>query len=186
MSAPPQNPDASEPDPTFDDASRPSLAADGTLTRPVDPHASAAPVELEKDVVIELVERAPRPASVEPAAYRPVARRSRRLPWLAVGALAVAAVAVVLAFWKFPSLQRSLPALLPIGQRSTILFQTQPSGATLRIEGTVVGTTPFAADHLFGADARWSVTLAGHRAVTGRFNGDADQRVTLKLEAVKP
>lgn len=54
-----------------------------------------------------------------------------------------------------------------------LLVNSEPSGATVRVDGVVKGTTPLALDNHYtqGREVRVELTLRGHRPWTGTFRG---------------
>jgi PEGA domain len=179
--SPPRDPD----EPPFDPEG-PQLGSDGKLTSPVVRRPSQAPepeLQSGRFEKLELVEREEKLPYVEPGPYRTEPKRSRRLPWAVAIVFAVLGMGVGVALWKVPTLQRQLP-LLPLGHRPTVFIQSDPSGATVRLAGSVVGVTPYAADNLYSGDVPWSLSLAGHRAASGKLKGGVEQRLNVTLKPV--
>jgi hypothetical protein len=131
------------------------------------------------DLVLDTMKPGARPQYVEPSPYRPVVIPDRSSPvkWIfLLLALGAAAVAV---FVLFPGLQRKLP--LPAGTRGTLVIYSEPSGATVKIAGKVVGETPWAADNLWGGEVKYEISARGYKANWGTFNGGTDVKLNVKL-----
>ncbi len=170
------------------------LRADGSMTSEVKP--VEAPVEkplpslpsselprLDSLSTGDLVLDRPAPASrvpfVEPGAYRPevIPTRSSPTKWVlmlvALAALALAAFALV------PGLQRKLP--LPMRTPGSLVIDSEPSGATVKIAGKQVGQTPWAGDNLWIGEVKYEISAAGHKPRWGTFQGGDAVKLNVKL-----
>lgn len=173
-----------------------TLDTDGRL------HRAPLPAEEPPPTVAALTEEPlelpePRRRQHEPLAetYREEprpARRPRRLAWgvflgallLGLGALA-AALLVPRQRWPGPVralAERVGRALGDVSstRRPTVVVTSEPSGATVRIAGQVVGTTPWAGDHLWG-DTTLTVERRGYRTHTARLEAGKDLTVNASL-----
>lgn len=131
------------------------------------------------DLVLDTLKPGARPHYVEPGAYRPVVlpNRSGPVKWIlllvALGAIAVAV------FTLFPGLVRRLP--LPTATKGTLVIYSEPSGATVKIAGKVVGETPWAADNLWGGEVKYEISAGGYKSNWGTFRGGDNVKLNVKL-----
>jgi eukaryotic-like serine/threonine-protein kinase len=161
----------------------PSLDADGKLSQRTPAgermqrieRASPAPRRPE---ALELEERPARAdTDYVPAPPPPPVRIPTRVPWLLVfTVLLAAALAVGYLARGRPRSQRPLPS--PV-----VFITSEPPGATVRVEGTEVGTTPWAADNAWGPGAvHVELSRAGYRTWSGTFGGGAPARIEVRLQ----
>lgn len=117
---------------------------------------------------------------VEPAAYREdvADHRKRRLAAKIIAVLAVLGIAAGVAFWRIPALH----AFKLQGAARPVLVVSNPSGAVVRINGTVVGATPFAADNRYIGKVTVNLTLEGYEPFTETFEGGRDVQVSALLK----
>ncbi len=74
-----------------------------------------------------------------------------------------------------------LNAVLP--DRASLLIDSTPDGAEVRINGELVGTTPFAGTNRFGSAPKVRISKAGYRTWTGTVTKDGDfWKVNARLE----
>ena len=132
-----------------------------------------------KDLVLDTLKPGSRPAYVEPGAYRPIVipNRSGPVKWILV-LLALGAAAVAL-FVFVPGLQRKLQ--LPGGTKGTLVIYSEPSGATVKIAGKVVGETPWASDNLWGGEVKYEISAGGYKSNWGTFHGGEEVKLNVKL-----
>jgi serine/threonine-protein kinase len=152
------------------------------------PRAAAAPQAPMRSVLdmkeeeLQLVERAPRPESdFDPDDYKP---RRPLGPVLAKVAVLLLVVGGGVAAW--PYLSRQLTSLRysvgPTPQLGVLSIQSEPEGATVTVDGAVLGTTPLVMDNTFPAgDIPVKVTLKGYKPWTGTFVGAQPQSLQVKL-----
>lgn len=173
------------------------LRSDGRMTGdlPVPPPApaSAAPAPPTRDGLPTLAalttgelqlseERAPPSPYVEPGPYRPAPappRRALRLGIVVVTVIAALGFGALALFALRPGLQRALPLPAPI--RGTVMFFSEPSGATVRIADVVMGVTPYAADNLWSGEVKYEVSAPGRQSKRGTFQGGNSVQLNLKL-----
>jgi hypothetical protein len=162
----------------------PSLGADGKIVgapgRTPEPATQVPEEKLELDT-----SRMHRSDGtwVEPAAYREdvSAHRRRATAIKAIAILAVLGVAAAVAFVRIPFLH----AIRLQGAAKPLLVMSTPSGAAVRINGAVVGTTPFAADNRYVGKVTVSVTLEGYEPFTESFEGGREVEVAATLRKKK-
>jgi serine/threonine-protein kinase len=136
-----------------------------------------------KEEELQLVERAPRPESdFNPDDYRP--RRPLGPVLAKVVVLLLLVVGGVVAAW--PYLSRQLTSLRysvgPKPQLGVLSIQSEPEGATVTVDGAVLGTTPLVMDNTFPAgDIPVKVTLKGYKPWSGTFVGAQPQSLQVKL-----
>ena len=112
----------------------------------------------------------------------------RLLRGLALAAL-VSALAGAAVLWKLGGLPAPQPRSAPPAEGAprteyalqgtqgmaapVLLVSSEPSGATVRVDGVVKGTTPLALDNHYapGREVRVELTLRGHRPWSGTFRG---------------
>ena len=172
----------------------PALDVDGNLVnrlaRVEPPDGPRLP---EAEVPLELPKPPPPKRYEVPAeTYRqePVARRSPVAVWifgivLALGVALLAAV-LVIPISKWPPAVRSflmsnafLDGVVSL-DRATVVVTSEPPGATVRIAGQVVGTTPWAGDNLWG-DTTVTVELPGHVPFSAPLRAHHDTTLEAKL-----
>ncbi|MBL8954263.1 MAG: PEGA domain-containing protein [Myxococcaceae bacterium] len=135
---------------------------------------------------LELARPARRPPNEwsEPAPYRDeVARPRSRAGVIAVAVLAVLGLAAVGAFMFVPTLQRKLPVDLPLGMaKGSLVVTSTPEGASVVVDGKVVGTTPFAADNRWSGRPKLELRLAGYETFRDSFEGNTNQSIAATLK----
>jgi eukaryotic-like serine/threonine-protein kinase len=128
---------------------------------------------------LELAERPPRP----PPAPEPTRRR-----WLP-SVLTVAVLLLVLGgvVAALPHLKRQVDTLRGSGNPPPLLtVQSEPSGATVSVNGMVLGTTPLVIDNSFlRGDISVQVTLEGYTPWKGTFTGNEPGSLEVKLRRAK-
>jgi serine/threonine-protein kinase len=133
-------------------------------------------------------QEAPRPFEPTPA-YEPLPGRyqappRRRAPvkWLAVGALLLLAGGAYLYFTP-ERMRVRLPRLGGPPQQAILLITSEPDGATVKINGQAVGTTPFSQDNVYPPDREMKVevVLRGYKPWTGTFRGGESATLEAQL-----
>ncbi len=143
------------------------------------------PTQFERIEKLELAERPRRPESPVaplPELYRPIATGPRRRvwPWVVI-LLALGAVAA-LRLQRVRDLLPALDALTPSRVPKAMVVMSNPSGATLKIDGTVVGKTPWAGDnHWRGGGVPYELSADGYVTLKGFFEGDRELTLDLEL-----
>jgi serine/threonine-protein kinase len=158
----------------------------GAAPAPVtEPRAPLRSVLEMKEEELQLTERGPRPESdfvpVDTAEPGPRRRWGRTLALVAIPLLVLGGVVVALPqFSKQLNTFRLPPALRgPVGMLS---IQSEPEGATVTVDGTVIGTTPLVVDNTYPAqDIPVKVTLKGYKPWTGTFAGGEPVSLDVKL-----
>ena len=163
------------------------------LTVAEDFHASAEesrPVfHTSAEEPLELAERAPR-SGVD--AFALADAEASRLRWRRrLSRVAVTLVLLVLAGGAGVLLMRSglrfseVLAWLPLGSRQPALLsiQSEPAGATVSVEDTVLGTTPLVMDNTYprGREIPMKVTLPGYKPWKGSFTGGQPESLDIRL-----
>ncbi|MHA7633032.1 serine/threonine-protein kinase [Corallococcus sp. M7] len=131
---------------------------------------------------LELEERAPR-AESSPSEFEPVVpSRSRRRWGPAVALLGIAAVLAAGALFVWPRYE--LQVLRALGLPSAVLsIHSEPSGATVLVDGVEVGVTPLVMDNTYPArSVPVQLKLKGYRVWTGSFMGGKKSDVTAELK----
>nr|WP_225937376.1 protein kinase [Myxococcus sp. RHSTA-1-4] len=163
---------AMEPSPTLS-------IADDLQPRPETAPARSV-LEMPADS-LELAERAPRPESDW---EEPPARGRWKRALVLLGGVAVLAGG---GFWLWSargSVQREVFAALDIRPAAPVLtIQSEPPGATVRVDGRDVGTTPVTLENLYPATSiPVQVRLKGYRAWKGTFRGGEPVQLQVALE----
>lgn len=165
----------------------PALSHDGTVEgRPspapapsAPPPAASAPLELAE------VQRAAPEGFVDAPVYRaisPPARGGRAAPWVVLaGVLLVAGGFAALRLYAQPADAAGAVDDLLARPHGTLLIDSQPPGATIRIGGETVGETPWAGDGRFPAGATVELTLAGHQPFSTTLKGAAEETIHATL-----
>lgn len=117
----------------------------------------------------------PPPLYREPEAVAP--GRGAAIKWIVV--LVGLGLATVAAFLLVPGIQRQLP--LPAPTRGALVIYSEPSGATVKIAGKVVGETPWAADNLWQGEVKYEISAAGYQSKWGTFRGGEDAKLEVTL-----
>jgi hypothetical protein len=163
----------------------PSLDADGKLAQPSPAAQRMQRIERaqptrppERKGALELVDRPPRAdTDYVPPPPPPPVRVPGRVPWLLVLPLLVAILAGG-AYLVRARLAGGRPAPAPV-----VFITSEPPGAVVRIEGTEVGTTPWAADNAWGPGAvRVELVRPGYRTWSGSFGGGGPARLEVRLQ----
>ncbi len=174
----------------------PALDVDGKLVNRlarVEPPQAPGPSEAEEP--LELPEPQPKRYEASTDAYReaPPVAPSRRTAWWVFGAVLVLGGALLTAVLKVPLSSWPPPVRaffgcnafldgLAHGDRASVVVTSEPSGATVRIAGAVVGTTPWAGDNLWG-DTTVSVELPGHATFSAPIKAYTDATIDARLRA---
>lgn len=140
---------------------------------------------------LELAERGPRPPPEEThySAYtEPVAPRRRWLIPVAVTTLLLLVLVggIVAVLPHLGRLRASIP--FPGGAVSApmLSIQSEPEGATVSVDGTVLGTTPLFIDNTFPQrDIPVQVTLEGYKPWTGTFTGGRPASLEMRLRRAR-
>ncbi|RKI35569.1 serine/threonine protein kinase [Corallococcus sp. AB004] len=131
---------------------------------------------------LELEERAPR-AESSPSEFEPMAPSRSRGRWgPAVALLGIAAVLAAGALFVWPRYE--LQVLRAIGLPSAVLsIRSEPSGATVVVDGVEVGVTPLVMDNVYPArSVPVQLKLKGYRVWTGSFMGGKKSDVAAELK----
>lgn len=143
--------------------------------------SDAAPLELDPN----RTHWRGRPTVSAPAEEEP--RGGRWLP-RALGVFALLAAIAIGAAVAFPRLVPGLTRPIAMGPdpgppTAVLHIDSVPQGATVRINGQVVGETPLAIENVYPAvDIPVQVSLNGYRSWKGKFKGGQESRVEAKLE----
>ncbi|WP_338868021.1 protein kinase domain-containing protein [Myxococcus stipitatus] len=153
-------------------------------------HRPSAPSVLRAGPeALELEERAPRPESnwdplpVPDSSPRKWGRRIGRI----VIALVGIAVAVGGSMWLWPQRARLSGRLMASMNKPmappVLMLMSEPSGATVLVDDTPVGTTPLALDNLYpDGPIGVQVRLKGYRTWKGTFPGGEAAQLEVKLQ----
>lgn len=85
----------------------------------------------------------------------------------------------------FPSVNKvtnELDSALGV-EKGTLLVTSEPSGATVRVENVVVGTTPWAGDNVWKGTVTVTVTHEGYRTWTATFKGGGPRKLEARLRS---
>lgn len=172
--------------------SGPALSADGTLEGRFGRVESAGAQPEER---LELADVAPRVREPRIEVFRPVqAARSptQRLAFKFVLALALVGL---LGLGALLYLQPKLDAFeVPEGVRESTLFDSlgssqhpliissNPTGATIVIEGTTIGQTPWAGENRWVGSPKLVLRRPGYKDWQGTFTGDQPQTLDVQLK----
>ncbi|NOK20468.1 serine/threonine-protein kinase [Corallococcus carmarthensis] len=130
---------------------------------------------------LELEERAPRPEGTT-YEFEPVAAPRPRRRWgLAVALFGIAAVLAAGALYLWPRYEAQV--LHALGAPTALLsIRSEPSGATVLVDGVEVGVTPLAMDNTYPSrSVTVQLKLRGYRAWTGSFMGGRKADVEAEL-----
>jgi eukaryotic-like serine/threonine-protein kinase len=157
----------------------PTLGMDGNLegTAPAPrPRAPSRPRPTAPEV-LELAERPPPPPTdYVPPPSPPPARVPSRVPRSLFALLLLAGLGA--GGWF---LRGYLPTVRSAA--AVVLINSEPSGAMVRVQGTEVGTTPWAADNLWGpGPVEVEVSRPGYRTWSGSFRGGGAARLDVRLQ----
>jgi hypothetical protein len=115
----------------------------------------------------------------------PAPRRGRRAVLVAVGLAALLAGGVGLALFAPPPEGTVRPSseveAFLARTRYPVLVDSEPPGATVKIAGEVVGTTPWAGDNRWG-DGEVALELPGHAPWKGRLLPRAASTFSVRLK----
>ncbi|RKG63048.1 PEGA domain-containing protein [Corallococcus sp. CA054B] len=131
---------------------------------------------------LELEERAPRVES-SPSEFEPAAPSRPRRRWgPAVALLGIAAVLAAGALFVWP--QYETQVMRALGLPSAVLsIRSEPSGATVLVDGVEVGVTPLVMDNAYPArSVPVQLKLKGYRVWTGSFMGGKKSDVQAELK----
>ncbi|NOK38622.1 serine/threonine protein kinase [Corallococcus exercitus] len=131
---------------------------------------------------LELEERAPRPEGTT-YEFEPMASSRPRRRWgLAVALFGIAAVLAAGVLFVWPRYEAQ--ARHALGAPTPLLsIRSEPSGATVLVDGVVVGVTPLAMDNTYPSRSiPVQLKLKGYRAWTGSFMGGRKADVAAELK----
>ena len=133
---------------------------------------------------LQLTERAPKPVTHFPLTDEPssgLRRWGRTLGKLLALVGVVGAGVVALPYLK-PRLMAVRYAVAPAQAPSTLSIQSDPSDATVTVDGTVVGTTPLFIDNIYPSqEIPVQVTLKGYKPWKGSFMGGQPVSLDVRL-----
>jgi len=162
----------------------PSMDADGKLSERT-PAAErmrrierASPAPPRPDAALEIEERPARPdTDYVPPPPPPAVRIPTQVPWLLILTVLLA-VALAVGYLARGRLRSPRPIPSPV-----VFISSEPPGATVRVEGTEVGTTPWAADNAWGPGAvHVELSRPGYLTWKGTFGGGAPARIEVRLQ----
>jgi hypothetical protein len=183
--------------------SGPELDPSGKLVGEAKRTVVARPVKAEPSPAVPSVE-SPTPGSQrsgwsetasppvpEAAPYEdeaPAPKRSRAPVGAMVGVLVLLGLGGAMVWYGqsvIKSVTSKLSARLPTPPAQMLSVSSEPSGATVRINGSTVGQTPLFMDNLYPADreAKVEIVLKGHRTWTGTLRGG--EPVHIEADLVK-
>ncbi|MBZ4370532.1 serine/threonine-protein kinase [Corallococcus sp. AS-1-6] len=131
---------------------------------------------------LELEERAPR-AESSPSEFEPVTPSRPRRRWgPAVVVLGIAAVLAGGALFVWPRYETQV--LRALGLPAAVLsIRSEPSGATVLVDGVEVGVTPLVMDNVYPSrSVPVQLKLKGYRVWTGSFMGGKKSDVAAELK----
>jgi PEGA domain len=182
----------SETDP--DERPGPALDREGNLTGRIQrlelPGSPPGLGEVEAPLELQERPRLEKTLPVERFREAPVLPSRRRGLLLAlVAALLAVGLFVAAIFTLRPGGPRPEPTVRSTSELQgllaphhvTVVVSSEPDGATVRIAGQVVGTTPWAGDNLWG-EAEVLVSLPGYAPWRGRLGRSGDQRLSASLK----
>ncbi|MBX5480533.1 MAG: PEGA domain-containing protein [Myxococcaceae bacterium] len=157
--------------------------ADPTPGEPPDAGPSPAdegPLELQADPQKIIAEREAREREEAPVAIpKATPRHTGAIVAVMVALLVLCAGAAVL---LVPELRYELDRRLPHAPTPMLKIDSEPSGATVWIEGQEVGQTPLYLDNRYpDATIRVEIARPGYERWRGTFRGGAEQAVEAKL-----
>jgi eukaryotic-like serine/threonine-protein kinase len=83
---------------------------------------------------------------------------------------------------KSTDIPKALAAKLPAARTAVLHVNSEPEGASVKINGTVVGTTPLITENLYPqGELEVTVNLRGYRTWTGKFQGGKDAQLDALL-----
>lgn len=106
-----------------------------------------------------------------------------RWSWRPLVALLAVALLAGGAWLAWPHVRPRLAAVVPAGEKPILTFTSQPSGATIIVSGTELGTTPYVTENVWpDADIPVELRLRGHQVWKGEFRGGMMQTVDARLQ----
>lgn len=166
----------------------PTLDADGKLENRFAKVESPAPAT---DEPLELAERAPKVVEERVEQFREVPRQRRSGALMVVVGALVLGLAALAGFMVFkPSLPvpdgvHEVPLLRELlGPRELppLIISSEPSGATISVDGTVLGQTPWAGENRWVGEPKVVLQLNGFRAWEGKLTGGKAQTLDVRLK----
>jgi serine/threonine-protein kinase len=137
---------------------------------------------------IEKIELADRPRRKEsdgpplPELYRPITTGPRRRIWPWVVILLLLGAVAALRLQRVRDQLPGLDSLSPPRAPKPMIVTSNPSGATLKIDGAEVGKTPWAGDnHWHGRGVPYELSAPGYQTLKGFFEGDKEFNLDLEL-----
>ncbi|OJT25966.1 hypothetical protein BO221_09020 [Archangium sp. Cb G35] len=158
-----------------------SLAEEISSVPATQPTSRRSVLDMREDE-LELEERAPKQ---ETAYEEPKARMQWGRPLAILATLLLLGGAAVVGYPYLRSLfTRFFYSVTPKQTLPLLVFQSLPEGATVAVNGEVIGTTPLVLDNTYvtGQKVPFQVTLKGYRPRKGTFKGGEPVTVDLKLE----
>jgi serine/threonine-protein kinase len=131
---------------------------------------------------LELAERAPKQETLY---EEPRSRMQWGRPVAIVATLLLLGGAAVVGYpYLRPLLTRLFYSVSPQQTLPLLAIQSQPEGATVTVDGTVIGTTPLVIDNTYatGQKVPFQVTLKGYKSRKGTFTGGEPVSIDLRFE----
>ncbi|HEX5751927.1 MAG TPA: serine/threonine-protein kinase [Archangium sp.] len=158
-----------------------SLAEDLSSVPTTLPTSRRSVLDMREDE-LELEERAPKQ---ETAYEEPKARMQWGRPVAILATLLLLGGAAVVGYPSLrPLLTRLFYSVTPKQTLPILAFQSQPEGATVSVNGQVIGTTPLVIDNTYatGQKVPFQVTLKGYKSRKGTFTGGEPVSIDLQFE----
>jgi eukaryotic-like serine/threonine-protein kinase len=158
-----------------------SLAEDISSVPTTVPTSRRSVLDMREDE-LELEERAPKQETMY---EEPRSRMQWGRPVAIVATLLLLGGAAVVGYpYLRPLLTRLFYSVGPKQTLPLLAIQSQPEGATVTVDGTVIGTTPLVIDNTYasGQKVPFQVTLKGHKSRKGTFTGGEPVNIGLRLE----
>ncbi|HYO67018.1 MAG TPA: serine/threonine-protein kinase [Archangium sp.] len=158
-----------------------SLAEDISSVPTTLPTSRRSVLDMREDE-LELEERAPKQETLY---EEPTSRMRWGRPVAIVATLLLLGGGAVVGYpYLRPLLTRLFYSVGPKQTLPLLAFQSQPEGATVTVEGTVIGLTPLVIDNTYatGQKVPFQVTLKGYKPRKGTFTGGEPVSVDLQLE----
>ena len=103
----------------------------------------------------------------------------RRRSWAFPVVMALAVLAGV-GLALFANREKASPPTLTI-EVPNLVVTSDPPGATLRIDESVVGKTPWSGSNAWVGEVKYELSLAGHQPKRGTFTGGRELSLNAKL-----
>lgn len=174
-----------------EDKDRPTMSADGRREGQWKP--AAQPLDTGPAAPLELVEQAPRLVEERIEAFRDDPPEPPSRAWVfKLGLVVLLIAAAAGGGFFFYTARTPIPygvrdstlvdSIVGPGENGPLIITSSPAGATIIIDGQVIGETPWAGDNRWRGETSLVIKRAGYQQWEGRLQGGKEQTLNIPLK----